>query len=566
MTISQLRRLLENADYWRSREERQREAYIQTEEEELREVNQIYYDMYRWAEREISAFYGRYAEAEGIDIAEARRRVSQMDIEEYERLAERYVADKDFSDRANQEMRLYNATMRINRLELLKAQIGLKLVGGFDEIEKHYEKIATDRAVQELVRMSGILGHTLTDVQTAKRARNIVNATFYNATFSERIWSHMDNLKNALATELQKGLIAGVSSQKMAQNIKKQFEVSYRDAHRLVVTELRRIQTDVAKDQYEQGDIEEYEYCAVNPRACPICRELDGKVFKVSDMRAGENAPPIHPNCHCTTAPKVNETEYEQWLSWLENGGTTEQWEQMTDAERNSWYDGLLNGISRTMPKAEPQAEPETELEDEAIEWYVSGDGMWINQYLRGKADVTITEGEKTLMKALEKATDQPLPKGFNNGKLWRSVDASAVFEGLDENGYSQLLQHILYGDSAYDKGAYSQGIKRHMEQVLTDALGREITEKGFMSTTKSKEVAEEWGYFTDATTPIVIEFDTTKASIKGREIDQKFEVEDDVQEEVLLHPNTKYKITGIERVESEENGTYIKVKAEFIK
>lgn len=338
MTRSQLRRLLENADYWRDRETAQREAYILTEEEEMREINRIYRDMYRWAEREISAFYGRYADAEGIDITEAKRRVSNLDIERYEELAKKYVADKDFSDRANQEMRLYNATMRINRMELLKAQIGIKLVDGFNDIDKHYEKIATDRAVQELERMSGILGNTLTDVQTAKYARNVVNADFYNANFSERIWSHADNLRNELAVELQKGFISGVSSQKMAQNIKNRYDVSYRDAHRLVVTELRRVQTDVARQQYEEADIEEYEYCAVNPRACPICRELDGKVFKVSEMRAGENAPPLHPNCHCTTAPKVNEDEYEQWLSWLENGGTTAQWDQMTDAERRRWY------------------------------------------------------------------------------------------------------------------------------------------------------------------------------------------------------------------------------------
>ena len=348
MTRSQLRRLLENADYWRDRETAQREAYILTEEEEMREVNRIYRDMYRWAEREISAFYGRYADAEGIDITEAKKRVSNLDIERYEELAKKYVADKDFSDRANQEMRLYNATMRINRMELLKAQIGLKLVDGFNDIDKHYEKIATDRAVQELQRMSGILGNTLTDVQTAKYARNIVNADFYNANFSERIWSHMDNLKNELAVELQKGFISGVSSQKMAQNIKKQFDVSYRDAHRLVVTELRRVQTDVARQQYEESDIEEYEYCAVNPRACPICRELDGKVFKVADMKAGENAPPIHPNCHCTTAPKVNETEYEQWLSWLENGGTTAQWDQMSPTERQNWYDSIVKSIPNT--------------------------------------------------------------------------------------------------------------------------------------------------------------------------------------------------------------------------
>lgn len=565
MTRSQLRRLLENADYWRDRETAQREAYILTEEEEMREVNRIYRDMYRWAEREISAFYGRYADAEGIDITEAKKRVSNLDIERYEELAKKYVEDKDFSDRANQEMRLYNATMRINRMELLKAQIGLKLVDGFNDIDKHYEKIATDRAVQELQRMSGILGNTLTDVQTAKYARNIVNADFYNANFSERIWSHADNLRNELAVELQKGFISGVSSQKMAQNIKKQFGVSYNDAHRLVVTELRRIQTDVAKKQYEEAGIEEYEYCAVNPRACPICRELDKQVFKVADMRAGENAPPIHPNCHCTTAPKVNETEYEQWLSWLENGGTTEQWDAMTDAERNRWYDGLLNGISLTMPKPEPQAEPETELEDEAIEWYVSGDGMWINQYLRGRTDgMTLTDGEKTLMKALEKATDQPLPKGFNKGKLWRSVDASAIFDGMTELELSQLYDHIVYGN--YDKGDYSQGIKKRMDTAIDNIEGATIIEKGFMSTTKSKTVAEDWGDFTGADVPVVIEFDTTKTSIKGREIDQKYEIDEDVQEEVLLHPNAKYKVTSIGKGYYDDNeGAYIKVNAVFI-
>lgn len=342
LTRSQLLKLWaeleKNADYWRDREEKQRASYIRTEEEEMREINRIYRDMYRWAEREISAFYGRYADAEGIDITEAKKRVSKLDIEEYERLAKEYVADRNFSDRANQEMRLYNATMRINRMELLKAQIGLKLVDGFNDIDKHYEKIATDRAVQELQRMSGILGNTLTDVQTAKYARNIVNADFYNANFSERIWSHADNLKNEIAIELQKGFISGVSSQKMAQNIKKKYEVSYRDAHRLVVTELRRVQTDVARDQYKESGIEKYEFCAVNPNACPLCKMLDGNVYFVSEMQAGLNAPPIHPNCHCTTAPKVDETGYEQWLSWLESGGTTAQWDAMTEAERRRWY------------------------------------------------------------------------------------------------------------------------------------------------------------------------------------------------------------------------------------
>lgn len=569
LTRSQLMRIKENRKYWREREANQRDAYIRTEDEELAEINRIYDNMYRWAEREINAFYGKYADAEGIDITEAKKRVSQLDIAEYEKLAKEYVKDRDFSERANQEMRLYNATMRINRMELLKAKIGLKLVDGINDIDKHWEKIATDRATQEIIRQSGILGKTLTDTETARTAKQIVNADFYNATFSERIWSHMDNLKSDLSIELQKGFIAGISSREMARRLKEHtFKQSERDAFRLARTELRRIQTDVAKDNYERNGIEQYEYMAVNPSACPICRELDGRKFDVAKMKAGLNAPPIHPNCHCTTAPYINDDEYEQWLTWLEKGGTTEQWDNMSPAERAKWYGTLSDPLSKVdlqTPKPTEPTETEDTLEDEAIEWYVSGEGMWINQYLRGRMDGDLMDGEKTLLKALEKATDKPLPKGFNNGKLWRSVDASAIFTNMGELELSQLSDHILHGDGIYSKGEYSQGIKRRMEKAISDTEGKTITELGFMSTTKSKAVAEEWGYFTDATVPMVIEFDTTKASIKGKEIDQKFEIDDEPQQEVLLHPKTKYKIISIEKGYSDEAGTFIKINAEFI-
>lgn len=341
LTRSQLMRIKNNRRYWREREAIQREIYIRTEDDELSEINRIYDDMYKWAEREINAFYGKYASAEGIDITEAKRRVSKLDIEEYEKLAKQYVADRDFSDRANAEMRLYNATMRINRLELLKAQIGLKLVDGINEIDKHYERIATERATQELIRLSGILGNTLTDTETARTAQQIVNADFYNANFSERIWSHMDNLRSELSIELQKGLIAGIGSRQMASNLRKKFDVSQRDALRLARTELRRVQTDVARDNYERNGITEYEYLAVNPSACPICRELDGRIFKVASMRAGLNAPPIHPNCHCTTAPHIDVGEYEAWLNFLDQGGTSDEWAKMSARQRQK-YDNFM--------------------------------------------------------------------------------------------------------------------------------------------------------------------------------------------------------------------------------
>ena len=307
------------------------------EAQQQKEIEKIYAEMYRWAEDEINRFYGKYADAEGIDITEAKKRVTQADIEAYEALAKEYVKNKDFSDRANAEMRLYNATMRINRLEMLKARIGIHLVDGINDIDKYYEQVITDRTRQEIERQAGILGETVTNADTTKRANNIVNATFFNATYSERIWSHQDRLRSMINIELQKGLIAGVGSREMAQRVKREFDVSMSDAHRLMVTELRRVQTDVAMDSYKASGVEKYVYMAVNPRACPICREIDGEVYNVADAEPAKNAPPMHPRCHCTTAPYVEEDEYNAWLNYLNQGGSTSDWNKMSLAERQQY-------------------------------------------------------------------------------------------------------------------------------------------------------------------------------------------------------------------------------------
>ena len=326
-----------NYRYWVEREKAQRELYLKEEAQQQKEIERIYNDMFRWAEDEINRFYGKYADAEGIDITEAMKRVTQADIEEYERLAKQYVQDKDFSDRANAEMRLYNATMRINRLEMLKARIGLHLVDGINDLDKYYEKCITDRTRAEIERQAGILGETVSVADTVRRANNIVNATFFNATYSERIWSHQDRLRSMISVELQKGLIAGVGSRQIASNIRKEYDVSASDAHRLMVTELRRCQTDVAMDSYKSSGVERYVYLAVNPRACPICLEINGKDFPVADAEPAKNAPPMHPRCHCTTAPYVDEDDYNSWLNYLNQGGRTSDWEQMSLAERQNW-------------------------------------------------------------------------------------------------------------------------------------------------------------------------------------------------------------------------------------
>ena len=70
--------------------------------------------------------------------------------------------------------------------------------------------------------------------------------------------------------------------------------MSAHEAKRLTVTEGARIATEAERQSYIANGYDEYEFIA-EPKACDICKPLDGKIFKVADMLPGENAAPMHP-------------------------------------------------------------------------------------------------------------------------------------------------------------------------------------------------------------------------------------------------------------------------------
>ena len=150
-----------SSDYWKKRETEAARNTIRDEQEYNRRLNEIYEYTIANIERQVNDWYARYASKEGITMAEARGRVKHIDMERYERLAAKYVATHDFSEQANQEMALYNLTMKVNRLELLKAQINLELMAGFDDIQHEMERDLIQTAMKEDRRLAGILGDSV---------------------------------------------------------------------------------------------------------------------------------------------------------------------------------------------------------------------------------------------------------------------------------------------------------------------------------------------------------------------------------------------------------------------
>ena len=316
-----------NRSYWRAREEAQRLLDMRSDAAREREYSTLYKRAFDDIQKEIDAFYSRYADAEGISIAEAHKRVSRLDIEAYARKAKAYVAEKNFTKQANEEMRLYNLTMKVNRLEMLKAKIALELAAKGSAEERHLKATLDEATRQELERQSGILGDTVKHDANPKQIQRIVEGDFHNATFSQRIWNNNKLLQMAIEKELQTVLIQGKRPdyKKLAQ----MFDASENAAKRLLHTETKRVRTEAAKERYLENGIDDFEYMALGPNPCPICSDLNGKHFPVKKMMSGENAPPMHPNCRCSTAPWVDEVAYNAWLDAKASGefeGGFDEW------------------------------------------------------------------------------------------------------------------------------------------------------------------------------------------------------------------------------------------------
>lgn len=319
---------LNSEDYWRKREEEQRKQDIKDLKEYRKHLEGIYKRTLADVSSQIRAFYNQYAQKTGMTYAEAMKKADKLDIEAFAEKAKQYVKDKDFSKKANEEMRLYNMTMKANRLELLKAQIGLELCSTADEIDKFMKEELRGRTLEEIERQAGILGQSL--VNNKEFANALINASFHNATFSDRIWVNQSALRNNLDSILKNALIQGRNPRDFIPELRKIFDVSRYQAERLLRTELARVQTEAQMQSYKRNGFTQYKFMALGS-ACEICAAINGDVFDVEDAEPGLNMPPMHPNCMCSTAPYEDTSDFDNWLNGIdEHGLTWKEWKSKT--------------------------------------------------------------------------------------------------------------------------------------------------------------------------------------------------------------------------------------------
>ncbi|WP_080875556.1 minor capsid protein [Oceanobacillus timonensis] len=290
--------------YWQDRERENIKQEQMKDEEIVKEIRRIINVALREAEKEIQSFYARYAVKNKLTPAEAKKRVSEMDVQAFQDTAARYVKEKNFSDKANRELSTYNTKMYINRQELLMMYLNAHLVAMANDIETTFQEYLEQAGIEEVARQAGILGADM--VISTETLLSLVGASFHSATWSSRIWDDMEKLRDELDTIMNSTIIRGVHPDRFVPDIRERFDVTTFEARRLLITETARVQAGAQKLSYEaltKDDPEaEYEFIAMmDGRTTKTCRSLNGKKFKVKNMMPGINAEPMHPFCRSST-------------------------------------------------------------------------------------------------------------------------------------------------------------------------------------------------------------------------------------------------------------------------
>lgn len=303
-----------NAEYWKQRFTQLEAAQNRKGAGAYLEIEKQYKAAQNELEAQIARWYQRFADSNGISLAQAKQWLKGQDLAEFKWDVKEYIKygkENAINGAWMQELENASSKFHISRLEALQIQTQNSLETMFAQQMGTMKKALSDvyasgyyhtaYAVQQGFGLGWDIAG-LNQAQIEKVLSKPWAVDGYN--FSTRIWNSKTKLIGEVHNELSKNLLTGADPQKAIDSLAKKMGTSKSNAGRLVMTEKAYFSSAAQKDCFNDLDVEEYEIVAtLDSHTSDICRSLDGKVFKMSDYKPGVTAPPFHVYCRSTTAP-----------------------------------------------------------------------------------------------------------------------------------------------------------------------------------------------------------------------------------------------------------------------
>ena len=301
---------LSNKTYWLKRSEELDKVATKVEKEVMKELSALYRDAFRSIEKDVNDFVMKYAVDHKLDYATVTQMLTPIDLAEYnQKIEELYAMYRDTgSEYIKIEIDRLNARAKITRLQALQDAINVELCKVTHEYQMTLEDTLIGLFTEQYKEVSELLG-IMAPVINREAIKTIIEYPYAGKMFSDRIWDNKDALVKHIKQNLTAGIIRGDGIQKMSRQLKKDLNVLYYQAERLVRTETNyAMNQGHLKGYADSGVVEKYEFlAAIDSRTSKLCKNQNGKVYKLSDATVGVNYPPLHPNCRSTVIPVLED-------------------------------------------------------------------------------------------------------------------------------------------------------------------------------------------------------------------------------------------------------------------
>ena len=298
---------MNSEQYWQKRAKEREDKWLNKSKKEIeQEIKKLYVRALRNIQKDINDLYERFADENGLSMAEAKKLITgneysiwRMDIEEY---VEKSATNREIK----KELNTLAMKSRISRLDKLYGDILMelsKMSDGYDNKLTDYLKTAlTDNYYQTYFDIcKGINILMPVSILDPDVIEDIIRTPWSGKQFSKRIWNNTTKLSKVLKKEISNAMIRGVNAREISSVISKKMDSGYKQAITLVRSELNYVNNQSSLKSIKEAGGEEYRFIAtLDRRTSEKCRKLDNTTHKVNEGIPGSNMPPMHPRCRST--------------------------------------------------------------------------------------------------------------------------------------------------------------------------------------------------------------------------------------------------------------------------
>lgn len=303
-----------NKKYWIDRSAALEQAIQAEATPAVENIKQAYEQAIRNINADMASVVRGLSKASSITEDEAKKLLNQKESrEQYKDLVKLYDettderAKKDIALRINRQA--YGA--RMTRLEALKLNVYKHLMyarNAEQEVHAALHKETLQRSYYSNIHniAKGFDVGIIFSVLPKKAIDKTLSAKWLGSNYSKRIWNNNQQFIEKVQRTITDGITAGHSISRMSDKLLDYVAVENKGqryiAERLARSETAHFMAQGQLEAYKEAGIEYYQFVAAfSERTCDICGGLDGEIKPVSQARAGDNYPPIHANCRCTT-------------------------------------------------------------------------------------------------------------------------------------------------------------------------------------------------------------------------------------------------------------------------